>query len=220
MTLTFTKKDMSRANLSWSINGITLVEPSREELLSMVSDRDYAILKPPPSKADQWGTVWGNLPIYLTFDKSKSVNAASALRTLELNFPVDDIMRRRRTPLFCANDWKPLTGSFMDIYIQAALQAVGCQTKYSWHGFRASLACRLLAAKATNPQIQALCRWQSKESLRIYAKLTQQDYHQLLDDAYAQDISQIQYAALPKHSDLQMVQSMSNFQLPASFDDA
>ena len=54
---------------------------------------------------------------------------------------------------------------------------------YSWHSARIYLACALFAAGATRPQIQALCRWQSEDSLRVYARLNAERYDSLLSSA-------------------------------------
>ena len=213
----FTKKGMSRSNLVWVIAGITLRDPSKEQLLAMVPG-DFAMVKPPPSKADQWGIVWGNLPVYLTYDPSQEVDAATSLRALELSYPVRGSELRKATPLFCDNDSKPLTGSFLDAYTKAALVVIGSQVQYSWHSFRAALACRLLAAGATNPEVQALCRWQTEQSLRIYAKMSQPHYRDLLNRAYDQDITQIQFSSLPVYSDLNLARSLNTFELTESFD--
>ena len=175
-------------------------------------------MKPPPLKADQWGIVWVNLPVYLTYDPAQEINAAAALLKLELHFPVEGYDARRGAPLFCDNAWKPLTGSFLDKYIVAALTIVKSPIKYSWHSFRASLACRLLASGATNPQIQALCRWQSEESLRIYAKMAHKDYYGLLQNAYAKEFDQIQFSSIARYTDISMAQALNSFELSSSHD--
>ena len=40
---------------------------------------DFAVLKPPPSKADQFGMRWGSKPIWLPFDAGARICAAAAL---------------------------------------------------------------------------------------------------------------------------------------------
>ena len=68
---------------------------------------------------------------------------------------------------------------------------------YSWHSARIYLACALLAAGATHAQIQALCRWQTEDSLRIYARLNVAKYQQLLDAAGGADVHSVSTASLP-----------------------
>ena len=67
---------------------------------------------------------------------------------------------------------------------------------YSWHSARIFLACALLAAKATRAQIQAVCRWQTEESLNIYACLGAKQYASLLTDAMAVRIDAARAATL------------------------
>ena len=47
---------------------------------------------------------------------------------------------------------------------------------YSWHSFRRTLACALLAANQNTPRIQALCRWACPESVDAYAWLGPEEY--------------------------------------------
>jgi hypothetical protein len=58
-------------------------------------------------------------------------------------------------------------------------------SKYSWHSARIYLACSLLAAGASHAQIQALCRWQTEDSLRVYARLNPGDYAAWISKAFA-----------------------------------
>jgi hypothetical protein len=194
---TFTLGDIAKSNLAWRINGVTVTDPTREELLSMVSGRDHAILKPPPSKTDQLGVLWGNRPIYLPYRTDMEVNAAKALRDLELLQPTHGTARRL-TPLFMYRG-APITSYLMDKLLKQALLVVAPLTAagYSWHSFRIQLACSLLKAGKRPDEIMALCRWQSEESLRTYARLGWDQYSDLLYSAYDQDISQIDSHNLP-----------------------
>jgi hypothetical protein len=72
---------------------------------------------------------------------------------------------------------------------------------YTMHSFRIYLACALLAAKASDAQIQSLVRWQTLESLHIYARLNASDYAGLLDRAHSADIGSIQATNLPPCDD-------------------
>ena len=46
----------------------------------------------------------------------------------------------------------------------------------SWHSFRVYLACALRAKNVSDDDICAMCRWSTKEALRIYARWTPLDY--------------------------------------------
>eukprot|EP00656_Telonema_subtile_P057865 TRINITY_DN9624_c0_g1_i3.p1 TRINITY_DN9624_c0_g1~~TRINITY_DN9624_c0_g1_i3.p1 ORF type:complete len:285 (+),score=67.40 TRINITY_DN9624_c0_g1_i3:490-1344(+) len=188
---------MSRANLCWHIDGRYEPNPTAEQLRSMVPHRDHAVLTPPPSKADQLGVVWGNLPIYLVYAPNMSVNAATRLMALELALPCSGT-DRRNTPMF-ALAGRPVKISKLDTILKATLAVLAPEDahKYSWHSFRIALACSLLAAGKTGPEIQAICRWQSEESLRLYARMRHQQYTDLLLSAYNKDLTQIQASNLP-----------------------
>jgi hypothetical protein len=65
----------------------------------MVPRRDFAMIKPPQSKADQDSTKFGTIPIYLSFDPSDGAGAVHWLQRLELRFPCHGQHRKAR-PLF------------------------------------------------------------------------------------------------------------------------
>ena len=58
-TKIMTLKDMTRANLTWSIDGIYVTEPSRRQLESLVPGRDFALLKPPHLEVRSVGSSVG-----------------------------------------------------------------------------------------------------------------------------------------------------------------
>jgi len=57
-------------------------------------------------------------------------------------------------------------------------------TRFSIHSFRIGFACTLLAAGCDGFTIQALCRWKSPESLKVYARLNPDDYAGWITKAY------------------------------------
>ena len=194
---TFALDSLAKSNLRWRIQGSTVTAPTPDQLLNMEPGRDHAILVPPPSKADQLGVVYGNRPIYLIYQPGMKLNACTELRKLELAQPVAGALRRA-TPLFCYQG-RPIKSSLMDLLLKEALAATAPDEghRYSWHSFRIALACSLLKAGKRPDEIMALCRWQSEESLRTYARLGWDQYAELLLSAYDQDISQIDASNLP-----------------------
>ena len=60
---------------------------------------------------------------------------------------------------------------------------------YTWHSARIFLATVLAEHGASDRQIQALCRWQTDESLKIYVRLNSLKYKTLLDGAMAANVS-------------------------------
>lgn len=69
------------------------------------------------------------------------------------------------------------------------VRAVGghSETLYSWHSARIylHLATVMYAAGASTTEIQALCRWQSEESVKIYAWMNRDEYARVRQPAGA-----------------------------------
>ena len=158
---------------------------------------DCAILIPPPSKADQFGMVWGGSPIYLPF-ANQIGNAAKALRDLEISMPVTG-SEKASTFLFTTSSFlAPLLESTAASVLHSLLTIVTDNAAfYSFHSFRIALACELKAAGASDGQIQALCRWRSAASLLIYARLNSEDCIAWTMKAAHADASSIRANHLP-----------------------
>ena len=193
----FTNLDLSFDHLKWLVNGGHPQGATTQLLQSMVPGRDFAVLYPNAAKADPFAMHWGNKPIFMLYDPTEDINAATALRKLEL-MCLDRVRgKRRESPLFFNSDWQPFTGSALDKVLRemmAELVQLQLVTKeqtshYSWHSFRASLATALLQAGASGPQIQACCRWLSEKSVPIYAAFTAEAYSALVRKAMTQDVS-------------------------------
>ena len=185
------------ASVSWRIAAVhpteLIIDPTPEQL-ALLAPGDYALLRPPPSKADQFGIIWGTDPIYLPFEPVEVICAARYLAELE-------IVRRVRggargaTPLFADSNGKPFTHSFLDKLLHAMLRSLGLTEtearRYSWHSFRVFLACALLAQGCDGPTIQCMLRWRTPEALRLYARLNAEAYSQRLQSAIRADISSV-----------------------------
>jgi hypothetical protein len=176
----FDDKRLSRSSLLWYIDGVLHADPPVALLLSLAPGRDYAVVKPPRSKADQDGTKFGALPIYLPFDPNDPGNAALWLQRLETRFPCHGT-RRSTLPLFFeeAVSHRPMSHATVDLLLKHLLRCVLPEVesdKYSFHSFRSGFACALLAAGCPPGTIQALARWSSEESLKVYARLNPSDY--------------------------------------------
>jgi integrase len=175
----FDDRRLRRSSLLREIDGVIVADPSPEALRGLVRGRDKALIKPPRSKADQDGTKFGALPIYLPFDESDPANAARWLQRLELRYPCTG-SRRAATPLFFSNAaFAPMLHSTVDTYLLHLLRLHVSPESLpgnSFHSFRIGFACALLAAGCPPGMIQALARWRSTESLAIYARLNPSDY--------------------------------------------
>jgi integrase len=197
----FDDRRLRRGSLLWEIDGVLHVDPAPELLEGLVAHRDKAVIKPPRSKSDPDGTKFGAHPIYQVFDPNDAANAAAWLRRLELLFPCRGT-RRLSAPLFFedARSFAPITHSTVDTYLTHLLRLhvpaseVG---SYSFHSFRIGFACALLAAGCPYDMIQALARWRSAESVKIYARINPDDYTAWVSAALAQTTTSRTTARLP-----------------------
>ena len=193
----YSRRHASRANLSWCLRGRVYSSPP-PGMLAQPRVGDYAILVPPVSKADANGEVWGALPIYLHYSADPDA-AFHHLAALEIAMPVA-ASARAHVPLISPDGARPFAGAALDAALLAILTLLLGRTGaslYSWHSARIYLACALLAAGATGPQIQALCRWQSEDSLRVYARLNAERYDSLLSSAATASVHSVSTASLP-----------------------
>jgi hypothetical protein len=176
---------LTRAGLSWLLRGRVYASGSAPaDLLSHPQEGDFAILQPPPSKSDPFDMVWGSKPIFLPFC-ADPLSAFTALADIELNDPITGTPEQ--TAMFTADDGSPFTGHFLDRLLHGLLLRhfpESVAKNYSWHSCRIWLATALLASGASRAQIQALCRWQTDESLNIYACLGAAQYSHLLSAAF------------------------------------
>jgi hypothetical protein len=219
--VSFTSQDMefdltrlTRANLRFSIAALSRLGPIDDPdpvQVALITDGDYIVVRPPPSKADRFGERWGNHPIYLEYSRSADVSAAREIVNMETVLPCRGALRRKR-PLFVLNAYyQHFHHSLLDRALRDMLSLVPpslitlkqCQ-ELSWHSFRVTLASSLKAASTDkNPisdsDIQALCRWATPEALRIYARWTPEDYMAKLRKAKA--VLHLRSVGLPRLDD-------------------
>jgi hypothetical protein len=188
---------LTRAGLSWLLRGSVYASGSAPaDLLSSPQPGDFAVLQPPPSKSDPFDMVWGSKPIFLPFS-SDPLSAFTSLADIELNDPITG--SPDLTALFTDDHGAPFTGHFLDRLLHGLLLRhfpESVAKNYSWHSCRIWLATALLASGASRAQIQALCRWQTDESLNVYACLGAEQYSRLLAGAFGVRIDAARAATL------------------------
>ena len=189
-------------NIGFLIGGVLRLRPTASQLDSLAAG-DFLVILPPPSKADQFGVIWGSLPIYLPFANERG-NAVRLVAQLFKQRPEAS----SASPLFSWDDGTTFTHRFMDSALQKWLQQIGLSPReasmYSFHSARAYLACALAAAKRPPDVIQALLRWQSIDSLRVYVALNPSDYAQHLTAAQGATVAGIRGAHIPMIDSVQM----------------
>jgi hypothetical protein len=193
---------LTRANLQWSIGGILYADPS-STVLKRATEADFALLIPPCSKTDEYGMIWGDKPIPLPFRFKSPYCAALRLRELELLLPLHG-HERLSSPLFLMAVGVPFTYHHLDKMMREVkdliLPGSADASLFTYHSFRITLATQLGAVTSmeiTDDDIQALCRWQSKQSVDIYKRMQPARYIAMLDAAMKSRITSYQTSNLP-----------------------
>jgi len=170
----FDDRRLRRSSLLGGIDVTLHVDPSPEQLRTLVRGRDKAVIKPPRSKADYDGTTWGAHPIWLVFDDTDAANAARWLLRLELQLPLRGGRRAETPPFVSSAALEPVLHSTADYYLEHLLRENNPEERisaHSFHSFRIGFASALLAASCPYDMIQALARWRSEKIAAIYARL-------------------------------------------------
>ena len=160
-------------SLTWVIGGVAISHPTAAQLASLRPGIDGARLAPPRSKPDQTGEIHCPFSVVLTFHPDDPINAAAALRDLELRVG-SSVANRAATPLFCDASGEPYTHHFLHSLLRAALAHLygeAVASLYSFHSFRSGLATALHAAGVDDAMIQLICRWMCPESLHVYRRM-------------------------------------------------
>ena len=189
----FDRGRLSMLNVRWSIGGVVYdyLTPALYERLRV--EGGYALLRPPPSKADPFSLHWGPCTIYLRFDAAETINAARELAREELRRKVPPA-ERESAPLFVdasGGAWRhaALAKIFDDIAVTVCGTARAKQL--SMHSWRVYLACALLAKGASSATIQTMLRWRSEDALRIYARINNFAYADWLSSVQGASVSSI-----------------------------
>ena len=172
---------MGRDNLTWYLadGAGDYAHVSELPTVHVLLDNECACLRPAASKADQTAEHFGNQLIYLPVIHDDPNNAALALAALERAHVVRG-SARVQSPLLPADDrGTALTcdriGTIFNTLAVAALGEQAASTR-SFHGCRIFAACCHRANGEDDETIQALCRWRTAASLKIYARINPRDY--------------------------------------------
>jgi len=174
----FDRSRLSFDNVRWRIGGEIYNSLTTELYERLLREGGYALLRPPPSKADQFSLHWGACTIYLKFSATETINAARELAREEIRRAINPA-KRHEAPLFVNEiglSWRhePLASIFHKIMV--AIRGEERAKQVSMHSWRVYLACALLAAGAAPATIQCLLRWRSDEALKIYARINDATY--------------------------------------------
>ena len=194
----FDGRHMSRANLKWRLRDILYADPPHE-LLRSLRPGDCAIVTPATCKNDFTGVIFSDRPMHLPFVAGDPCNAAARYAELELSMPVSGT-QRKRTPLYTTDGVHSLDHKSADfIFHELAVRGLGAEVAatLSLHSGRVWLACALLAQKRSHAEIQALCRWRSDASVKIYAHMQPEQYAEMLLSAMGAEVDASLTRSLP-----------------------
>ena len=206
----FVPHDMSRNNLTWYINlngDGNYVHVSDLPAGYRLRDGDCAVIRPGVSKADQSAATFGNHPVYLPFVSRDPCNAALALADLVFTFPCAHADRKTTPLLVCDEGGSPLTCDQIDrMFAALAVHALGKKRadELSFHSCRIFAACAHKANDEPDELVQALVRWKTTESLKIYARINPMDYAARVRAMVATDVDSRIASRLPQLDDDQL----------------
>ena len=196
--------------VSWIIQGKGVTDPTDTQLQNL-TEGDFAVVTPPPSKADQFNTVWGALPVYLPFKKEQR-NAAQALQQIALEVGSAFRDSAAKKAVFVKDNKMPLPASSMASALYSAMVVVTGSSEtaklYTWHSFRSYLATALYAANVKPATIQAMLRWQTEESLRAYSRLSRHMAARHLESAANAVVSSVQSTNVPLYEEFELFLEM------------
>ena len=115
------------------------------------------------------------------------MNACKWLRDIELRHPIRGA-HRNNVPLFADDNGAPFTDHRFSTIVMGALTAVVGANRaklLSCHSWRVWLASSLRMCNASDARIQAFGRWLNPDSIKIYARISKQEYAQWIDKLMA-----------------------------------
>ena len=189
----FDRSRLSMLNVRWRIGGVVYDHLTPELYRRLQREGGYALLRPPPSKADPFSLHWGPCTIYLRYSATEKINAARELAREEMRRAVDPTMRESQ-PLFITEEGTAWRHHELAATFRALIVAVRGEERakhVSMHSWRVYLACALLAKGASFATIQTMLRWRSEDALRIYARINDFKYADWLSAAQGATISSV-----------------------------
>lgn len=195
----------TRDDVQFHINGELHADPDPEVLRSMVNRRDRVTVRVGPSKADQDGTIFGPNLVVSLFNDTNPMAFANAIVDYELAFPCRG-KQRAKTWLFTpdgSSRWSEsaIDGTLRDI--MAAKLTAAQRRQKTFHSKRVWVATGLkgLPEPSSDGEVQALVRWSSLESLRIYARMNHAYQARRRDELIHAEVDAVNATACPQIDD-------------------
>jgi len=180
---------LMRANFTL-FRGPLQLQMTRANLMA-ARDGDFICARSAPSKCDRNNVVWGASNMWFRIDSTNPLNFAWHWVQWELAYPCPPEERQSWAAFSPNGTAAPFTGHFaaacLATLMVATIGPVEAALR-SWHAFRVTIACALLATERykKDPQagdalIQTLVRWRTPDSIRTYGKMLPSDYADNVD---------------------------------------
>jgi hypothetical protein len=163
-------------DVQFSLDGSTCVDPSPSDLARIVAGHFkevYVTVAVGVSKADQDGSKFGQHLISLLYNRTNPMSFAVALVDYLILFPVRG-PARATTPLFTTDGKTAWTASQIDTTLANVMSVTLSPQQRkgkTFHSKRVYCASGFRNLNSSDGEIQALVRWSSVESIRIYARM-------------------------------------------------
>lgn len=192
---------MKRANFAFFIGGEE-VQPTARALQRMVNGC-YVRVRSVRSKCDPCNYHWGSRDMWFKYDDTNPLNLAWRWTEWELKYPCPLEARHTWAAFSPAGKETPFVYSGLSTaHRQLANAALGEQvgSTITVHAHRVTLASGLLANKNCDGTVQAMLRWRSSDSMRIYARLRPAEYASIIEAATRTNANLPAGTELPEHS--------------------
>ena len=163
-------------DVQFSLDGVTCIDPSSGDLARIVAGHFrtvYVTVAVGTSKADQDGSKFGQHLVSLLYNRANPMSFAVAIVDYLIMFPVRG-SARATTPLFTTDGKTPWTASQIDTTLTNVMIATLTPQQRkgkTFHSKRVFCATGFRDLDSSDGEIQALVRWSSIDSIRIYARM-------------------------------------------------
>jgi hypothetical protein len=180
----------TRADVQLVLDGASIADPTPEQWDAAVPGGSLVTVAVNVSKADFDGSKFGPNLVTSMHNPANPMSFATALIDYERLFPLRGA-ERRTAPLFTPDGAKRWTGPLIDSTLAGVMRNTLLPAERkgkTYHSKRVFVAAGLADLKSPDGEIQALCRWSSVESLRIYARMNMHYQAKRRDALQAADV--------------------------------
>jgi len=172
-----------RANFVFVRNGVEML--MTPENITGVRDGDFLRGRSVGAKCDRDNMHWGDRDMWFRVNSNDPLNFAAAWRDHELRHPVPLDRRGTAAAFSPYGSEEPFTRDVLqNRFDELVVSAIGAEAAAgrSWHSLRATAATALHACKRPDGHIQCVIRWKTLEAMRLYAKMQDTHYADLVDE--------------------------------------